>query len=471
MTTDTAQRTLSTQDKALQINLDAARLGTFAEIGAGQEVVRWFFHVGGAAGTVAKTISAYDATVSDAIYGACRHYVSRTRLLAMLDHEWGLLQERLGGDRGAGRALFVFADTVATRSYSRQEDGRGWLGIRFQAEPGAEPSEIVLHARTWDAANERQQDALGILGVNLIHGAFYRSADPAALIGSLMDGLTRDGMEVDLIRFSGPAFAGVDNRLMSLQLVHQRLTNAAFFTADGEVVEPAELLYRKPVLIERGRFRPVTNVALSMLERALEALRAQPALAGREPVVLMEMTLRHLMGTQPSIDHGDFLARVDTLSALGKTVMVSNYSRFHSVAGYLRRYTRESVGMPMGALTLLALFDEQHYADLGGGILEAFGRLFHGAVKLYVYPWQNPRTKELITADNLRPPAGLERLYAHLRENGFIEPLPASPGEPLHVLPQDVLEKIGRGDASWEALVPAPVAARIREHRLFGYRA
>jgi membrane protease YdiL (CAAX protease family) len=458
----------STHDKALRINIDARRHGTFAEIGAGQEVARWFFHVGGAAGTVAKTMSAYDMAVSDAIYGPCVRYVSRQRLQAMIDHEWGLLLERLDGKRGATTAFFVFADSVATRSYTRREDGHGWLGIRFQTEPRAAPSDILIHARMWDTEPARQQEALGILGVNLLHAAFYRS-EPPQLIGALMDGLTRERMEVDMVKFSGPAFAGVDNRLMSLQLVHQRLTNAAIFTAAGDVVEPAEVLHAKPVLIERGSFRPVTNVTLDMLESSLRQIREGSDPGVEEPVVLMEMTLRHLLGSEPDIDHADFLARVDTLSVLGKMVMISNYSRFHNVAGYLRRYTRERVVMDMGIPTLAALFDERHYQDMEGGILEAFGRLFVGPTRLHVYPWRNHETGEMVTLATFKPPASLRHLFTHLVDNGFIEPIRAFDARQIDVLPRDVLREIRAGDPTWETLVPPPVVERIKREGLFGY--
>jgi hypothetical protein len=372
----------STHDKALRINIDAARYGTFAEIGAGQEVARWFFIVGGAAGTVAKSMSAYDMAVSDAVYGAAQRYVSRQRLQAMLDHEWALLLQRLDAARGASTQFFVFADTVAAKSFSRKEEGNGWLGIRFQSAPRAEPSEILVHARMWDLENPRQQEALGILGVNLVHGAFYDHASPEALVGSLMDGLTRDRMEVDMIKFSGPAFAGVDNRIMSLQLVQQRLTNAVLFSPDGDVLEPAEVLYRAPVLIERGSFRPITTVTQRMLTQSLAQMSREPDMRGREPVVLMEMTVRNLQSLNERVVHADFLARVDVLRVLGRTVMVTNYSRFHNVTTYLRRFTLERIGMVAGVPTLSQIFEERHYADLPGGLLEALGRLLAGPVKL-----------------------------------------------------------------------------------------
>jgi hypothetical protein len=460
---------MTTHDKALRINLDAERYGTFAEIGAGQEVCRWFFLVGGAAGTVAKTMSAYDMKVSDAVYGPTQRYVSRQRLQAMLDHEWDLLIERLDATRGTATRFFVYADTVAARSYSRTEEGHGWLGIRFQAEPRSAPSEIIVHARMWDSENQRQQEALGIVGVNLLHGAFYDRERPETLIGSLMDNLTRERMEVDMIKFSGPAFAGVDNRVMSLELVQQRLTNAVLFSPAGDVLEPAEVLYRAPVLIERGSFRPATVVTLDMLARSLERMSRGTDVGGRAPVVLMEMTLRNLQSLDVQVAHADFLARVDVLGALGRTVMVTNYSRFHSVTSYLRRYTPERIGFVMGVPTLAQVIDEQPYADLGGGLLEALGRLLAGPVTLYVYPWRNAATGELVTADNFVVSARLHHLYAHLRENHFVEPLEAPAGADLSILPRHVLALIQAGNATWERLVPAEVVGVIKEKRLFGY--
>jgi hypothetical protein len=463
----------STHDKALRINIDAAAYGAFAEIGAGQEVARWFFHVGGAAATVAKTISAYDMAVSDAVYGAAHRYVGRQRLQSMLDHEWGLLLERLDAARGAKTRFFVFADTVAARSFTRKEEGHGWLGIRFQDTPRAEPSEIIIHARMWDMENQRQQEALGILGVNLIHAALYCQAQPRTLIGALMDGLTRDRMEVDMIKLTGPAFAGVDNRLMALELVEQRLTNAAVFAPDGSVVEPAELLYHAPVLIERGSFRPVTRVTIDMLERSLAGMRAEPDMKEREPVVLMEMTLRNILSLgspdDPAAKHEDFLARMDVLRALGRTVMVSNYSRFHNIITYLRRYTRERIGVVVGIPTLAHILEERHYADLEGGVLEALGKLLTGPVRLYVYPWRDAESGELVNVETMVVAPSVRHLYAHLLENGFVRSISAPKDADLTIMPNDVLALIEAGDAAWESLVPPEVVGVIKERGLFGY--
>ena len=458
---------LNTDQKALQINLDQAKYGTFAEIGAGQEVARWFFRVGGAAGTVAKTISAYDMTVSDAIYGPADRYVSRQRLQAMINYEYNLLIQRLDRPRGDKTAFFSFANTVATRSFTRNEEGHGWLGIRFQAHPRQHPCEIIIHVRLLDAETVREQEAIGIVGVNLIHAAYYRHTSPVELIGSLMDGLTRQRIEVDMIRFSGPAFAGVDNRLMALQLVEQGLTEAALFTAEGESVIPSEMLYKKPVLVERGSFRPLTNPMLDMLDRAHEQFMQEKSLAGETPVTLMEMTLRQLQ-VGDVIDHGDFLDRVDMLGALKKPVLISNFRRYHRLVQYLSRHTQKMIGLPLGLARLRDILDEKFYTDLEGGLLESLGQLLRSGVKLYVYPWLNRETGKIITLDTLEVAPNLRHLYAHLVENHFVEDIRHFNAEYLTVTTTGVIEKLQAGDATWESQVPVPVAEVIKAKKLFG---
>ena len=454
--------------KALAINLDALKYGTFAEIGAGQEVARCFFRAGGAAGTVAKTISAYDMAVSDAIYGPADRYVSRKRLQAMLDGEWMLLIQRLEKARGEKTSFFVFANTVATRSYTRHEEGHGWLGVRFQVSPQEPPSEIIIHVRLLDTENVREQEALGIIGVNLIYGAFYFHVQPVKLIGSLLDDLSPGRVEVDVIKFSGPGFAAVDNRLMALQLVEQKLTEAAMFTAKGEAVIPSEVLYKKPVLVERGSFRPLTNVTLDLLERGLEQFQREPQLQGETPVVLMEITLSQLL-VDEKMDHRDFLDRVDTLSALGKTVLISNFGRYHKLVGYLSRQTQKMVGLPLGVTRLRDVLNEKFYTDLPGGLLESLGTLFKNSTKLYVYPALDRETGELITLDNLQVAPNLRHLFAHLRENKFVEAITNYNAGYLATYSADILNKIKAGDPSWEQLVPPPIVQVIKTKKLFGH--
>ncbi|HEY3860377.1 MAG TPA: TonB-dependent receptor [Verrucomicrobiae bacterium] len=458
---------LSTHQKALQINLDPSKYGTFAEIGAGQEVARWFFRVGGAAGTIAKSISAYDMTISDAIYGHADRYVSHQRLETMLDHEYGLLLERLKEKRGATTRFFVFANTVVARSYSRQDDAHGWLGLRFQTEPGAEPSQIIVHVRLWDKENLAEQEALGIVGVNLVHGSIYLHQDPATLIRSLADNIGVERIEIDLIQFSGAAFTKLDNRLMALQLVQGGLTNAALFTANGQVIQPADAFYKKCILVERGSFRPATKVTLDMLRSAQAMFVQEPNVQGEEVLTLMEMTLKNLTEGD-KIDHQDFLDRVDILAALGKTVLISNFAEYHRLAAYFFRYTKKMIGVVMGVPTLKEIFDEKYYTDLSGGILESFGRMFKNDLKLYVYPLLEGKTSSLITAANLRVAPNLRHLHAYLVENRYIESLRDYDEKVLSIFSRDALQKLRAGQSGWEEMVPEIVAKMIHERKLFG---
>lgn len=463
-----SEEKINTSQKALAINLDARKYGTFAEIGAGQETARWFFRAGGAASTVAKTISAYDMTVSDAIYGPTERYVSRQRLQAMLDYEWKLLLERLDQQRGDRNTFFVFANTVATRGYKSREPGHGWLGVRFQTQPHEPSSEIIIHVRMLDHEAVRAQEALGIVGVNLIYGAFYQHGGPIKLIGSLLDGLEEGRMEVDMIKFSGPRFAGLDNRLMALQLVQQWLTEAALFTADGEAVIPGELLYKKPVLVERGSFRPITWPMLDMLERAQEQFACAESLKGETPVVLMEMTLRQLQ-VGDAIDHRDFLDRVDTLGALGRPVLISNFLRYHRLVIYLSRHTQKPIVLPLGIARLHDVLDEKFYTDLPGGLLESLGQLFKNGAKLYVYPSLDQQTGKVVTVENFEVAPHLRHLYTHLVENRFLENIVNYNRDYLSIYSGDVLEKIKAADVAWEKLVPPPIVKVIKDKKLFGH--
>ncbi len=464
-----AEMDVGTNKKAFQINLDAKKYGTFAEIGAGQEVARRFFHVGGASGTVAKTMSAYDMTFSDAIYGTADRYVSRKRLQTMLDHEYNLLCERLDEKLGSERTFFVFADTVAARSFKQHNESHGWLGVRFQTETHGEASQIIIHVRMLDEENVDQQEALGIIGVNLLYGAFYYH-QPEKLIASLQENLAPDRLEVDMVKFSGPSFHGVDNRLMSLQLVSQGLTNAVMFTADGESVQPSEMLYKKAILVERGSFRPVTYATNDMLTGATCVFLKQAAVSEEDLVVLMEMTLENLL-SEGQLNHGDFLARVDILGALGRTVLISKFGEYYRLAAYLARYTNKTIGLVMGVPSLMEIFDEKYYLNLEGGILEALGRMFKTGLKLYVYPMVDENSGELLTATKLKVAPNLQSLFRYLIDNQFIHEITEYNRDFLRIYPPDALQKIQSGDAAWEHMVPPEVVQLIKERSFFNYRA
>ncbi len=482
---------LTTNRKALTINLDGTRYGTFAEIGAGQEVARHFFQAGGASGTIAKSMSAYDMAFSDAIYGKAPRYVSSDRLVHMLDHEYGLLVERLDQQRGERTTFFAFADTVATKNFKGTNEAHGWMGVRFQVSPREQPSDIMIHVRMWDKENILQQQALGIIGVSLIYGAFYYRTDPKQLISSLLDNLRADRIEVDMCQFSGPAFAAVDNRLASLHLVQSGLTNAVMFGPDGGVLQPSEVLYRKAILVERGSFRPVTHVNVDMLRCACAQFVQEPLVKGKDFIVLMEITMHNLLSSG-ELDPKDFLSRVDLLADIGFTVLISNYSEYYRLTSYFRRYTNEMIGVAMGINNLLEIFNEKYYENLEGGILENFGRLFRQSVKLYIYPMKQdafdryltngaaPASKladpmahlasaVLINAKNLTVAPHLRNLYEHLLENHYLECIVGFNPDILDIFSREVLSRIKAQDPSWETMVPARVATAIKKRQLFGY--
>lgn len=459
-----------TRQKALALNLDAKTYGTFAEIGAGQEVARWFFSVGGAAGTVAKTISAYDMAVSDALYGSSPRYVSRQRLEAMLEHEFVKLRDGLETARGDSKCFFAFADTVTTGGFRHPGPGRGWLGVRFQGRPHEEPSTVIVHAHLRDSTAARQQEALGVLGVNLIYAAFYRRGHPKEAVTSLLDGLSRERVDVDMIQLSGPAFPGWDNRLMSLQLVEHGLTDAAMFTAGGEVVQPSDVLHKKPILVERGSFRPATKLTLDLLERAREQFLREPNVRGQQPVVLAEMTLRSLTA-EPGVGHADFLARADILRTLGFDVLVSRFGPYYQLADYLAGCTDGMIGLAVGQPAFRQVADEKYFTDLPGGVLESVGRLFKRAVKMYVYPSRDPDTGQVHTLEAAPIPPPWQHLRALLLAIGSVEPIRGYNESYLSIHTADVLARIQRGDPSWEEMVPAAVAEIIKAENLFGWRA
>ena len=458
-----------THQKALRINLDPRWYGTIAEIGAGQEVARWFFRVGGAAGTVAKSMSAYDMAVSDAVYGKSDRYVSMGRLQAMLDHEFDLNVERLGETRGDNCSFFAFADTVVARSFRGGNECHGWMGVKFQAHPRDEPSRIILHVRMLDIEAALQQEALGTVGVNLLYGAFFEHHEPDRLIETLLDRLTTDRIEIDMIQFKGIEFRAVDNRLMALKLVQLGLSGVAMFGPDREVLQPSEALRKKALLVERGSFRPPTVVNIDMLDSAHAKFEADPLVAERPILELTELTMRNLLAGGADVDRRDFLARADLLSACGKTVMITDYFDYYRLAAYLGERTDGRIGIVMGVPSLADLFDEKNHAQLPGGILESFGRLFKNDLKLYIYPMQKTDADSLTTVHELRVGDDLQPLYDYLAARGSFVDLDNYKPEYLHIFSRDVLHRIAVGDDSWQKMVPPEVAEMIRRRAFFGY--
>jgi len=485
-------KTLTTNRKALTVNLDNSLYGTFAEIGAGQEVSRHFFVAGGAVGTIAKSMSAYDMKFSDEIYGKAKRYVSRDRLIQMMEHEYRLLDERLHEARGSETSFFVFANTVSARNYHGTNECHGWMGLRFQSKPLEKPNDVIVHVRMLDNSNMLQQDALGIFGVNMIHACLFLHDNPDDFINSLKDNLEGNRIEVDMIEFNGDSFEGYNNRVLSLKLVEAGLTNAVMFAAGGAILQPSEILHKKALLVERGSFRPVTKVNVDMLESAGAQFLQLPKVQGQQVEVAMEITMGALQ-QEGHIDYEDFLRRTDIINSLGYSVIISNYFEFYRLAAYFRRYTSLPIGSVLGINTLTQILDEKFYENLEGGILEAFGRLFKENVKLYIYPMnasgynayqnkmdaetlertlsQNPLGRDvLITAENLQVADHLQGLYNDLLENGFSGPIRSHSEENMNILSRFVIEKIEKGDDSWRDLVPQAVADHIIERGYWGVK-
>jgi len=463
-----ALKPLSTLAKALEVNLDVGRYGTFAEIGAGQEVVRWFFQAGAAAGTISKSISAYDMQVSDAIYGDCKRYVCRDRLDAMLAFEQALTRERLTESRGSDSRFFAFADTVSARNFHGTNECHAWMGVRFQAAPGADDDVIIVHVRMLDGDNRAQQEALGVVGVNLVYGAHAFCDQPEQLVASLLDGLSPQRIEIDMIDFAGPTFAAVDNRIMSLKLVECGLTGAAMFGADGKVLQPSEVLRKRSLIVERGRFRPVTHVNIDMLDAAIATFGASMSADEEDPLPIMEISL-HSLSESGDVCLEDFVSRAEVLATTGYTVMISDFPEYYRLANYLSHHTDRKIGLVMGIGALQKLFDERYYEQLDGGILESLGRLFKERISLYIYPKKNRDTGLLEALSSLSLPNELHHLFDYLQARGSILDLDDISQEYLDIHSPDVLDMISSGSGEWQQLVPLSVANAIVARNLFGY--
>jgi len=454
----------SAVDKALKLNLDRSIYGTFAEIGAGQEVANCFFRASATAGTVAKTISAYDMEISDALYGKTRRYVSKERVVDMVNYEYELLEERLSGSRGGHSRFFAFANTVRARGYRDTEECHGWMAIRYQIQPKRTSGTILIHVRLLDEENFDQMEALGILGVNLIHAAYFHARHLSAFVKSLTEFLAPGRVEIDMLKFLGQPFEMVDNRICALELVRQGVTPATVFLPDGGVVQAAEAFYKTPLLVLRGSFLPVTNLHLDMLEQAGKGFppsegRSEGARPYRE---VCEISLSNLL-RDGEVDLLSFLDRADALQALGKVVMVSNCPEFHRVAATLRNYTTEPIGLILSIGLLNELFKEKWSKNLAGGILESFGRLFKTGVNLLVYPWQNRKDGELVTADNFKTEDHLVHLYRHFLLNGMIKDIGCGDAHLLEMTGRDIMAAARNGQ-EWEHWVPEQARFLIRNN-------
>lgn len=458
-----AQATTGAQEKAFQINLDRSLYGTFAEIGAGQETANWFFRTSGAAGTVAKTISAYDMTVSDTLYGPVRRYVSEERLRQMLDYEFTQLVNRLGAKRGKDTCFFAFCNTAKVKGYMDNGPWNAWIGVRFQIRPGAPHSDLILHVRLKEPDHNSQMRDLGILGVNVLHSVFYNRDGMQTFIESLADNLDPENIEIDVVRFEGYGFNMVDNRLFALQLVQSGLSDSTIFSPDGSVAQAADVLYKRPIVLMRGSFNPLCNIHLEMMDSVRNKFRDALTPEQQERGIdICELSMNNLLRGQ-GVDHLDFLDRVDSLAALGKTVLVTNMTRFHRISALLNRYTSEPVAIALSIGLLNELFKEKWVEDMPGGILSSIGCTFLNKTKLYVTPWINRKTGEFVTAKTFKAPAQYKYLYQHLIENNLIIDVPYFNQKLLLRTPRDIQKMILEEDPAWKEYVPQE-AYRSAQH-------
>lgn len=464
--------------KALRINLNDYIYGTFAEIGAGQEVARHFFRVGGASGTIAKTISAYDKNFSDTIYGeeADKRYVTETRLHKMLNHETRLLENRIPKKDHPKKMFFTLANTVATIDFAKKFKGHGWMGIRFQTSPNQEYNEITLHVRFHHQEAKLQQEILGFMGVNLVYGAFYKHNDPKRLLRYLYDHIDTDGLnigflpiEIDTINFSGPVFKSVDNRLISLELIRNGMTDAVMFDSKGNNILPARVLYKKNILALRGSFRPVTKVNIDMFEKSLKIFNKEANVDFKKTEVIFEITLANL-SSQGEIDEEDFMDRAKLLCSLGHTVMISKFKEYYRLVEYFSNYTSEQIGLSMGVNNFLEIFDENYYKDLSGGILEAFGKMFNNNLKVYLYPMKDENTGEIINSNNLILHPRMKDFYKFFKYNDKVVDIFDFEPEYLSIFSRKILDKIKKGEEDWENQLPEGISDQILKQGMFGLK-
>jgi len=463
---------LSPAQKALNINLDQHIYGAFSEIGAGQEVVRHFFRAGGASGTIAKAMSAYDMDVSDAIYGKEKsgRYVCESRLQKMINREYLLLEERLDRKQHPNKSFFSFANTITTTKYNDdQEPGHGWMGVRFQLKADEEPNDVIIHIRLHELEAKLQQETVGVLGVNLLYASFYYQESPEKFIQSLYDNLNRKQVEIDMVQMNGEKFESVDNRLLSLLLVKNRMTEAVIFGPDGQNLQPSDVLYKKNILTLRGSFRPVTKVNIDMIKNGLNEFIKENKVKEENLQVLFEITLNNLK-SEGDINEKDFLDRVDVLCSIGQTVMISNYQRYYKLLDYLGRFTDERLGVILGVTNLQEIFDAKFYRHLNGGILEGIGKMFNRDIKVYVYPYKPNKATTLKTSKNLSIQPRIKPLYDFFLFNKRIIDLNNYNIEYLNIFSREVLNMIKEDEIGWEKMVPTYVDNIIKENHLFGYQ-
>ena len=468
---DFEKRRPSVESKALRINLNPSIYGTFAEIGGGQEVARHFFRVGAASGTVAKTISAYDKNFSDNIYGEEEdgRYVTEIRLEKMLEYEMNLLENRIKKSDNPNKIFFTYANTVATIDFTKKYKGHGWMGLKFQTKPNESYSEVILHVRFHQTNAKLQQEDLGIIGVNLIYGCFYKHENPKKLLKYLYDHVDKDSIEIDTLNFKGPLFKNVDNRLISLELIKNNMTKAVMFNPEGNNVLPSRILYKKNILALRGSFRPVTKVNIDMFEKSLKIFMKEKEVNENNTQVIFEITLSNLMESG-EIDEKDFMDRAKLLCSMGKTVMISNFKEYYKLVDYFSNYTKQKLGLTMGISSLVEVFNENYYKDIDGGILEAFSKMFHDNVKVFLYPIYDKKGN-IVNSNNLKLDPRMKDFYKFFKYNEKFIDITDYEEEFLNIFSRVILKEIKDNKTkNWKNKLPEGISEIIIKNNMFGYK-
>ncbi len=389
----------------------------------------------------------------------------------MLNKEYDSLETLLKKERGSDTRFFAFANTVATLNYRKDNEAHGWIGVRFQLKPGTKPNDVILHVRLLENDSLRQQQTLGTLGVNLIYACYYNYQYPNSFLKSLLEDISGDRVEIDMIRMRGPDLDYVDNRLLAVQLVKNGMTPVTMFDRHGNVKQPSDLLYKKNIMVLRGSFRPITYVGFDMLKAGFSLFKQEVGYNKQEnkTEVLCEVTLNNLIEAD-EFDERDFLDRVDILSGMGQNVMVSGFREFYKLAEWFQRFKINNIRMVIGALTFQNVINKKYYSHLHGGMMEAFGKLFMNNLKVYIYPGRTKSTEQVIKIANMPIDDDIKHLIEHLKENKYILDIPGYRKEVLPYFSHIVLQKIKNNDTEWEQMVPKYVSAFIKTHKLFGYQ-
>ena len=460
----------TTIQKALEINLDTLFYGSIAEIGAGQEVARSFFQVGGASGTVAKTISAYDMQISNDAYGreTSGRYVTQERVQSMLDKEFAQAIRRLSDVRPKDSRFFAFADTISAKAYNSNKPSHGWMGIQFQRVSMEYPSQIVLHVNLRDKSNHEQQQAIGVLGVNLIYSVFNYAEDSNKLLDSLTENLEWGRVEPDFIEFSGPAFDKIDNKNMMLRLVQSGLTPVVMYNSDGESVTPKEFLYKKDILILRGNFKPFSNVHQDMMRFGSQKFLSIHKTKKEKSALFCEINIAQYVADGEG-DISDLIPRVNILTQLGYNVMITSHFRYFRISEYLLKETQSNIGFIISTENIHQIFNNDYYEGYEGGLLSALGKLFAHGIKLFVYP-NITSEGELITLNDIQIEHNQRHLFQHLLNNKFFIPIEYSKNVINPISDHDISELIKKGNPKWEELIPETAVSYIKKEKLFNYK-